>query len=1023
MVDDELESSSPPEAGDGRGPSEERVLKERLLKTEAELKRIYGSAEWRQLHRWRRLQVEVRVLRHRLTHPYESLRVAASHLLPVKWRLAMLRVLRSLRKKQETGPTVTPEAAAPAPEIEPEASEAARPTILCLPVIEWSFRRQRPQHLLERLAARGWDVLYANLRFAAGADAVEIDPEPVAPGVRTFTLPSAGELKPGAETLNLASLKKMASAVARLRASMRIGTAVVLCHSPFWRPLAHVLKAVYGWPIVYDRMDLHTGFSTTAPELAEEERRLIAESDLIVATSQALASDTGESGASVLRLPNACDPGHWEHAKPSPELATLPRPVVGYFGAIADWFDTDLVATLAMERPAWSFVLIGSTYGADTARLEQLPNVHLLGERSYDELPDLAAAFDVGIIPRRRSALTDAMDPVKLYEMLALGLDVVASPTAELETHGDLIRIAAGPEQFLASLEDALRRSPDPAEKKRRTTFATTSSWNVRADRLEAELRGLFPLVSIGIVTYNNLQLTRLCLTSVEQSTEHPNYEIVVVDNGSTDGTRAWLEEESKRWANLRVVLNDENRGFAAACNQAFQTAHGDILCFLNNDTVVTRGWLSAMVRALVRNPRTGMVGPSSNGVANEARVEPGYGELGQLEEWASDFVWEHDGEDLSVPMLALYCAALKREVWGKVGGLDERFETGMFEDDDYSKRLRQAGYELRCLRDSYVHHWQQASFGAMPHEDYLRVYEENRRRYREKWRRAGRGVGAAEGPAPAERRRPVYDSSRSSGPMRDALSELRGYLDLLWLLIGTNVKTRYKRSFLGVAWTLLNPLGTMIVMTIAFSALFKFSLPDYPVYVLAGLVFWTFFQQSTTQCMTNLVWGSSLLKKVYIPSGVFPLAAVGTALVNLMLSLVPILLIMVVLRHSFSWALFFLPFGVLLVALFSLGLGLVMSSMAVFFSDVVDMYDVFLRIWFYLTPVMYPEQILPKRFVWIVKLNPMYHFMLCWREPIYHGALPPLHSVLVCCSWSAGLLLIGWWVFSRQRYQFALRA
>lgn len=274
------------------------------------------------------------------------------------------------------------------------------------------------------------------------------------------------------------------------------------------------------------------------------------------------------------------------------------------------------------------------------------------------------------------------------------------------------------------------------------------------------------------------------------------------------------------------------------------------------------------------------------------------------------------------------------------------------------------------------------------------------------------------------ERGTPVYDSARGDvGPIRESVRDVYRYRDLLRLLIGTNVKMRYKRSVLGVAWTLLNPLATAIVMTIAFSALFRFALPNYAVYVLSGILYWTFFQQGTTHAMSSLVWGGGLLTKVYVPAAVFPLSAIGTALVNLVLSMPPLVLIMLALRHEFSPALLFLPVPVLLLAAFSLGVGLIMSSYAIFFSDVVEMYGVALRVWFYLTPIMYPETILPDKVLWVVKLNPMYHLVSCWRAPIYNGELPPAGSVAAAAVWATAALVVGAWIFTRRADQFALRA
>ncbi len=244
-----------------------------------------------------------------------------------------------------------------------------------------------------------------------------------------------------------------------------------------------------------------------------------------------------------------------------------------------------------------------------------------------------------------------------------------------------------------------------------------------------------FPRLSVVIVTYGNLDLSRLCLESLVARTEWPNLEIVVVDNGSADGTREWLEREEERLApRLRVIAHAENRGFAAACNAGLSASTGEYLVLLNNDTVVPRGALTALVRHLAADPKLGLVGPVTNAIANEARVEVGYGGLPGMPEWAGRFMCEHDGEAFDIPMLALFCVALTRRTYEAVGTLDERFGIGMFEDDDYSRRVREKGYSIRCARDAFVHHWQMASFRKMPQEEYRALFDENRRRFTEKW-------------------------------------------------------------------------------------------------------------------------------------------------------------------------------------------------------------------------------------------------------------------------------------------------
>ncbi len=266
------------------------------------------------------------------------------------------------------------------------------------------------------------------------------------------------------------------------------------------------------------------------------------------------------------------------------------------------------------------------------------------------------------------------------------------------------------------------------------------------------------------------------------------------------------------------------------------------------------------------------------------------------------------------------------------------------------------------------------------------------------------------------------YDSaSRRSAALSELLALLR-YRDLLGMMISSQVKTRYKRSALGVVWTLLQPLLHMTVLTIAFSTLFRASLDHYPVYLLSGLVVWNFFTQTTVTAMNLLVWGGGLLKRIYIPRTIFATAAIGHGLVNLLLSLVPLLLLMLVLGHPFYVTWWFVPVAILLLAMFSLGVALFMSSLAVFFVDVVDLYQVVIQAGFYLTAVMYPVSILPPTVAWYINLNPMYNLVELFRAPIYLGTLPGPHTILAAVAAAVVSLVVGWWTFTRKADEFAYR-
>lgn len=269
-----------------------------------------------------------------------------------------------------------------------------------------------------------------------------------------------------------------------------------------------------------------------------------------------------------------------------------------------------------------------------------------------------------------------------------------------------------------------------------------------------------------------------------------------------------------------------------------------------------------------------------------------------------------------------------------------------------------------------------------------------------------------------------IYDSARNGHPAIYELREAFNYRNLVLQLVRRDILTRYKRSVLGVAWTLLNPLGMMLVLTLAFSQVFRFATVNgYPSYVLSGLLAWNFFSQTTTAAMVNLVWGGGLLNRIYIPRASFALAAVGTGLVNTLLALLPLVVVNVFSGVPLTTALIFLPIPLILLACFSLGIGLLLSTIAVYFPDVKEMYQIFLTAWFYLTPIIYPEEVLPEAYrFWITTLNPVHHLVKLFRLPVYHGQFPTWTEFLPSLIVSLAVLVIGWWFFSTKADEIAYR-
>ena len=269
-----------------------------------------------------------------------------------------------------------------------------------------------------------------------------------------------------------------------------------------------------------------------------------------------------------------------------------------------------------------------------------------------------------------------------------------------------------------------------------------------------------------------------------------------------------------------------------------------------------------------------------------------------------------------------------------------------------------------------------------------------------------------------------IYDSATRKFPPLEELQEVFNYRYLILQLTRRDVLTRYKRSVLGVAWTMLNPLGMMIVLTLAFSHIFRFNtVYGYPAFVLSGLIAWNFVSQTTTAAMVNLVWGGGLLHRIYIPRTSFALSAIATGLINVCLSLVPLLLVMVVTGVPIHPAILFIPIPILFLGMFALGLGLTISTMAVFYPDVAEMYAIAIIGWMYITPVIYPIDILPETYrYWITHLNPMYYLVELFRAPVYYGRIPSLAEIAPAFLIALTALVVGWIFFTYRSEEFSYR-
>ena len=610
-----------------------------------------------------------------------------------------------------------------------------RADVISFSIVDWEFRFQRPQQIMTEFAAQGHRVFYISVsRFHPMDTRPRFTVQELRPNI--FEVALAVERAPQVygEVIGGDNLDALMASLAELRRAFHIEDAVAYVTAPSWARLAVATRHRWGWLVLYDCMDEWKDFDVMHPVIIDAEKKLVDDCDLLVVTAQTLYSKWQNQGRTALLARNGVDYAFYvQNYRPNTLLDGEAHPIIGYYGGIAEWFDEKLMAHVARARPDCTFVLIGGVFKVDMSELESLPNVRLLGQQPYETMPLYLYHFDVCIIPFKINAITEATDPVKFYEYISQGKPVVSTILPELEQYRQHLYLAQSPDDFVVQIEAALNEK-DPMLAEGRRELAQRHTWQERVTSIKKGVSSASLGVSIIIVTYNNLALTKLCLESVLLNTGHANYQIIVVDNHSQDGTPAFLSFLAQRHPQIRLILNGVNRGFAAANNQGLAVATSERLVLLNNDTIVPPGWLHRLLRHL-NDPRVGLVGPMTNFVGNEARLECNYQSIAEMEAFATEHTQLRDGEAADISMLAMFCLAMRRDCFEKLGPLDEQFGIGMFEDDDYAMRTRKAGLRVICAADVFIHHFGQAAFSKLIQTgDYDPLFDRNRRLFEAKW-------------------------------------------------------------------------------------------------------------------------------------------------------------------------------------------------------------------------------------------------------------------------------------------------
>lgn len=252
-------------------------------------------------------------------------------------------------------------------------------------------------------------------------------------------------------------------------------------------------------------------------------------------------------------------------------------------------------------------------------------------------------------------------------------------------------------------------------------------------------------------------------------------------------------------------------------------------------------------------------------------------------------------------------------------------------------------------------------------------------------------------------------------------IQNFKKFQPLLYELVARDVKIKYRKSVLGVLWTLLNPLLMMVILSIVFSNLMKFDIENYSLYILTGQILFTFYNESTSGAMTAILGNASLIKKVYIPKYLFVLSRIASSSINILSSFCALILVMLFTRTELHFAMFLVVIPLAYLIVFSLGVGLILAALTVKFRDVMHLYAVFLTALMYLTPIIYPISMLPEWVKIIVNLNPLTGILNIFRDVMIYNTVPSVAEFLISFVVACFTLLLGFWVFYKQQDDFIL--
>jgi GT2 family glycosyltransferase len=617
----------------------------------------------------------------------------------------------------------------------------AKPDIFVLSIINWDFRYQRPQHIAKGMSENGSRVFYVEMDLSDNSlQLLKVTDDLYRAKLSSKNIghiqPYTGQPKPEQIKLWVTAFYELCNAVKATSFKQ------IIIQHPFWWQLAQHLSPEF--KIIFECMDDISGFSNTDQFLLDLEHDMLQKCDKLVVSSQYLFDKYKHYQKPIL-IRNAAELTHFSKIKKHDSAPTFLKSLpishgndntikVGYVGAIAEWFDADIIKGAALNNTSLEFHLCGEVTIKEAAQLNDLKNINMYGEISYSDVPGFLNEMDVLIIPFKLVPIIQACDPVKFYEYSAMGKPTVTTALPELKRASKLTFVASTPMEFAEQIHNAFQAGKKRKFRDQLQEYAVNNTWKHRIAQFQEALTCM-PKVTAVILSYGDPELTKSALHSLyDGGAIYPNLETIIVDNGSPSQNLEDIKNFALKYSNIKVIENNENLGFAKGNNVGLEAATGEYVLLLNNDTVVAPGAIYAMVRHLMFAPAIGVVGPLTNNIGNEAKLFVEYENMHQMKNIARQATTGYRSLSTPISVVAYFAAMFRRNDLEIFGLLSEDYGRGMFEDDDHCSMIKTKGFSCALAEDAYVHHHLSATFSKLGDGEKEALFEKNKETYEKKW-------------------------------------------------------------------------------------------------------------------------------------------------------------------------------------------------------------------------------------------------------------------------------------------------